>query len=70
MSLARRFGIPFIEVSAKTAANVNDGFEMLVKEIHRKFEQKGEFEGLVSKREIMIGKKHIMDGETKQQCSC
>jgi hypothetical protein len=31
MGLARKFGIPFVEVSAKTSTNVNDGFEMLVK---------------------------------------
>lgn len=34
---------------------------MLVKEIHNKFENKGEFEGLVSRREIMIGKKDVVN---------
>ncbi len=30
---------------------------MLVKDIHKKYEQKGQFTGLVTKKEIMIGKK-------------
>jgi GTPase SAR1 family protein len=50
MALARKFGIPFVEVSAKTSTNVNDGFEMLVKEIHKKYDQKGEYEGIMSRR--------------------
>jgi hypothetical protein len=36
-SLARKFNIPFVEVSAKTALNVSDGFEKLVHEVHAKF---------------------------------
>lgn len=60
-ALAQKFGIPFIEVSAKTSINVNESFEMLVKKIHEKLEAKGDLEGLITNRKIMIGNKHLSE---------
>lgn len=40
--MAKKFGIGFMEVSAKSDLNIKESFEMLVKEIHKKFEAKGE----------------------------
>lgn len=63
MALARRFGIGFMEVSAKEGVNVGEGFEMMVGEIHKKRESRGEIEGLVSRREIMIGRRAVVGDE-------
>lgn len=68
MALARKFRLSFMEVSAKSGKNVKEGFEMLVKEIHAKFELKGEFEGLTTRKEVMIGKSEA--GMDKKNCSC
>jgi hypothetical protein len=38
--LAHKYGIPFMEVSAKSGLNVTEGFELLLKEIHKQFESK------------------------------
>ena len=60
-ALAQKFGIPFIEVSAKTSHNVNESFEILVKKIHQKLVLNGDLEGLITNRKIMIGNKHLAE---------
>ncbi len=40
-AMAIKFGIEFMEVSAKAEVNVKEGFELLVQDIHRKYEAKG-----------------------------
>ena len=70
MALAHKFKLSFMEVSAKTEKNVKEAFEMLVKEIHSKFESKGEFEGLsvTGGKDVMLGKKEVT--QVKKSCSC
>lgn len=41
---------------------------MLVKEIHKNFEGKGETEGMKVKQEVIIGKKQIV--EDRRNCAC
>jgi hypothetical protein len=41
MALGMKFGIKFSEVSARTNSNVKEAFELLVKEIHKKFDSGG-----------------------------
>jgi GTPase SAR1 family protein len=41
MALGMKFGIKFAEVSARTNSNVKEAFELLVKEIHKKFDSGG-----------------------------
>lgn len=65
IALARNFKLPFIEVSAKLGKNVKEGFELLVKEIHVRFETKGEVEGLETQK--LIGKS---EGGKAKNCAC
>ena len=67
-ALAKKHGMPYMEVSAKSGVNVKEGFELLVKEIHKKFESKNEDLPAMSKKEITIGKKEV-EGSRKS-CSC
>jgi hypothetical protein len=46
---------------------VKEGFELLVMEIHKKFEHAGEFEGVTVKREILVGKK---EETNRKNCAC
>ena len=66
-AMATKQGIGFMEVSAKAELNVKEGFELLVEDIHRKYEARGEFEGVSHKREVVIGKKEDKD---KKNCAC
>ena len=56
----------FMEVSAKTGNNVSQGFEMLVEEIHKKFESKEKPVG-TAKGEVTLGKSEEKD---RKNCQC
>ena len=66
-AMATKQGIGFMEVSAKADLNIKEGFELLVQDIHRKYEARGEIEGVTHKREVIIGNK---DHKDKKNCSC
>lgn len=57
IALALKHSIGFMEVSARTGSNVREGFELLVSCIHRNYESRGEFEGVSTRKEILVGHK-------------
>lgn len=65
--LAAKFGIPFLEVSAKTGFQVKDAFEMLGKEIVKKQEEKGEVVGFTSQGKNVL--RHS-PAEAEKKCAC
>jgi hypothetical protein len=56
IELAQKYGITFMEVSAKSGQNVKEGFELLVMEIHKQFESKCETSPPACKKEITLSK--------------
>lgn len=67
-ALAKKHNMPYMEVSAKSGVNVKEGFDLLVKEIHKKFESKNEQIPTLSNKEITIGKKQMENN--RKSCSC
>lgn len=67
--IAKKYGLPFVEASSKTGLNIREGVELLVQEIHKKYQKAGKVEGLSSShKEVMIGEKK-KEGNRKN-CLC
>ena len=62
--LAGKYQMRFMEVSAKSGFNVQQGFEMLVEEIHKKQEGKSETKNV---KEVKLDSK---GGEARKKCEC
>jgi small GTP-binding protein len=66
-ALASKFSMRFAEVSAKSGTNVKEGFEMLIEEIHKKWEGKNP-SVTPSGKELTLDRK---DKETeRKRCEC
>ena len=60
--MASKYQMRFMEVSAKTGLNVQQGFEMLAEEIHKKHEGKTEVKNV---KEVKLDSK---GGEQRKTC--